>query len=586
LVRRCLITTADERTWPVNKPVVFLGEWCKRFSRKNFWEKIDSTTVPYHWDNRIQFGKDYDFLKDFHEDLLTELSSQLNNIHEVNHTVRYWRILVGPWLGIFVQILFDRWKMLKVASEQFNIDSCYVRKSSIEDLVPNDMQAFIKVFVTDTWNEAIYAQLLDLSFDDINIHILNDVEHEYITINNKLPWKARFSNAIYTCLDVINKPLAHFDDIFILNSCFSKVTDAKIQWNFIQFPKMWHSITTTKVKINIESRKWKLKENNESEFARIARKMIPLHIPAIYLEGYKSLVENQKKLPWPKNPKVIFTSTSFASDDVFKAWAAGKVENKSSLVIGQHGGNFGMTPRAFLEYHQIEICDFYFSWGWSNNENPKVLPIGSLKNIGHISGYSAQGNALMVEYALPRYSYQLYSVPIASQWIDYFEDQCRFVTALPVSLQDELQVRLYKHDHGWDQEARWKHSFPNINFDLNNKPIKEIISKSRVYISTYNATTYLESLSWNFPTIIFWNPNHWEINDNALYYFNLLESVGIFHRTPESAAQQLIKVWDNVLDWWEDSSTQQARIAFCKQYSHISDDSIHKIQSIFSGIKN
>jgi putative transferase (TIGR04331 family) len=93
-------------------------------------------------------------------------------------------------------------------------------------------------------------------------------------------------------------------------------------------------------------------------------------------------------------------------------------------------------------------------------------------------------------------------------------------------------------------------------------------------------------LSWNFPTIIFWNPNHWEINDNALYYFNLLESVGIFHRTPESAAQQLIKVWDNVLDWWEDSSTQQARIAFCKQYSHISDDSIHKIQSIFSRIKN
>ena len=52
MVRRCLITTADERTWPVNKPVVFLGEWCKKYSRKHVWQARISQMVNYHWRDR------------------------------------------------------------------------------------------------------------------------------------------------------------------------------------------------------------------------------------------------------------------------------------------------------------------------------------------------------------------------------------------------------------------------------------------------------------------------------------------------------------------------------------------------------
>jgi hypothetical protein len=35
---------------------------------------------------------------------------------------------------------------------------------------------------------------------------------------------------------------------------------------------------------------------------------------------------------------------------------------------------------------------------------------------------------------------------------------------------------------------------------------------------------------------MFWNPNHWELNEDAEYYFDQLESVGIFHKTPEGVA--------------------------------------------------
>ena len=110
-----------------------------------------------------------------------------------------------------------------------------------------------------------------------------------------------------------------------------------------------------------------------------------------------------------------------------------------------------------------------------------------------------------------------------------------------------------------------------------------MIKKSRLYISTYNATTYLESLYWNVPTIIFWDPKHWELRENAKPYFELLKSVGIFHDTPEGAAQQMINVWDDIDLWWNSKEVQNARLKFCKQYSRDNNRLVSHLEKILMG---
>ena len=71
----------------------------------------------------------------------------------------------------------------------------------------------------------------------------------------------------------------------------------------------------------------------------------------------------------------------------------------------------------------------------------------------------------------------------------------------------------------------------------------------------------------NIPTIIFWNPNHWELKKEVEPYFELLKSVGVFHETPESAAQKMIDVWNDISSWWHSKKLQTARQKFCKQFS-------------------
>ena len=57
-----LITTADQRYWKYDEPVIFLGEWCKIFSESATYKNIEHEVLPYHWDDRQKLYKDYIYL--------------------------------------------------------------------------------------------------------------------------------------------------------------------------------------------------------------------------------------------------------------------------------------------------------------------------------------------------------------------------------------------------------------------------------------------------------------------------------------------------------------------------------------------
>jgi putative transferase (TIGR04331 family) len=152
------------------------------------------------------------------------------------------------------------------------------------------------------------------------------------------------------------------------------------------------------------------------------------------------------------------------------------------------------------------------------------------------------------------------------------------VRALPERIRKQLTVRLYS-DYGWDEAERWRDQFPDIQLDQGIKPLPGLIARSRISIATYNATTFLESLALNVPTIVFWDPVYWELNDDAIRGMQGLKDAGIFHDNPESAAAQLTQVWDQVQGWWCSAMVQQAREDFCATYSRTSKDSIELLES-------
>ena len=582
MVVRTLIATADERTWPKNddEPILFLGEWCKLFSRKERWSVLDSCTVSYHWDDRKKLLNDSNYLHNLTELLLGDLSVKLNEMHGVNYSDRYWRILVGYWLLSFVGVLFDRWIMLNKAISEYEIKSCRVLTPCCPP--PKDIYEFNQQITGDIYNETIYGQLLKgflsdkIFIEEVTVEELTaksiKVEHDGFSLRKLL----------VSSLKKTNRWFSRDNEFFFISTYLYLPVDLKLQVRLKQFPRVWGDVDAPNVTVNKEMRQWSLGEESLDDFYNVVRRMVPLHIPTIYLEGYNSLQESISYLPWPRQPKVIFTSSSHFSNDVFKAWAAEKTELGTPLVIGQHGGNYGMTPFCSYEKHEITIADKWFSWGWNNKKVRNIEAIGNLPALGRQVSHNPKGKALMVSAAFSRYSNHIMCVPIAGQCLSYFDDQYLFVNTLTEDFRKQLIVRLYKNDYGWSQSERWQNSISDVQYDSGQSSMRKLMETSRLYISTYNATTYLESISCNIPTIIFWNPEFFELNEDAKYYIGELASVGIFHDTPEGAAQHMMKIWDNIEEWWARDDVQTVRQNFCQYYSKVGKQPFEKLELILT----
>ena len=78
MVKRFLITTAIEETWPKDSdiPVLFLGEWCRIYSRRERWSIMNAEVLSYHWDDRQKLDNDYQYLSDIYEITLQALQKQ------------------------------------------------------------------------------------------------------------------------------------------------------------------------------------------------------------------------------------------------------------------------------------------------------------------------------------------------------------------------------------------------------------------------------------------------------------------------------------------------------------------------------
>ena len=578
-----LITTAEKASWRYNSSVLFLGEWCKTYENKSNRKTFNAKVADYHWDDRKKVFNDYKYLRNIYENLLVDLSKALNSVHGTNHSVRYWRILVGPWLLYFTEMLFDRWETIHNTISKHQISNTIIIETPKELVIPKDMSDFKKLYSSDLWNHVMYSNIIR-NYTSLNYEI---IDHESNLLFNKS--KAGVISIFFKKLKlylrkslylIINNFSKNEDAVFVQTYLDSKI-ELLLQMSLKQFPVIRNQADEIEfIEPNFEFRK-KIPDltSNHKGFEFFLRKIMFENIPTIYLEGYNRLVLKVRSLNWPQKPKFIFTCAAYNMDEVFKAWAAKCVDNGSPLFIGQHGGNLGSALWNSDEDHEIAISDRYITWG-TYNGNPKQYPLGIIKNLyGKIWKYDCSGELLIINNMTPRYSYVMSSIPIASKQRKIsIREQFEFVDHLSKNITTQLKVRIFNPDWGWCQAERWKNKFPNIKLDLADKPLKNSISKSRLVIVNCNGTVLLETLSMNIPTIIFWDPNSNEIRPSAVPYFNKLLSVGILFYNPEDAAYKVNEVWDNVNDWWFSSTIQEARIFFCDKFANHPKKPLQKLK--------
>jgi putative transferase (TIGR04331 family) len=294
-------------------------------------------------------------------------------------------------------------------------------------------------------------------------------------------------------------------------------------------------------------RSWDFPNNRNSDFSEVLEFFLPKHIPRNFLEGFRLNTEKCHELIKDFNPEILVTGNDFAENDSWKFWASQCIENGSKLFIAQHGGSYGIAKYLSSHKYEVSISDNFLSWGWVNKIDPKIMRAPAMKLVS-LKPFTPIniGYCLLVTASLPRRSYHLGSWPIATQLENYIQDQFDFVENLSDVVRQSLAVRLFPYDFGWEHALRWKDYNSEIKLLPVSKDLNSYLGNTKLYISTYNATTFLEAFKSNIPTVIFWDPNFWEINEEAQYYFKYLAEAKIFFDNPKKAAEHVNNIWSKI----------------------------------------
>lgn len=579
-MERLLVSTAIEESWGESEPVLFLGEWCRIYSRRSRWEVLDAVVVPYHWSVRTKVESDKVYLWELHERLIVELTTKLNEIHGVEHGIRYWRILIGPWLGYFTQTLFDRWEQIQSAISSFDVRETVVLRGLADARCANDMADYLGLGNSWQWNHHLSAEILT-GFTDVGIRYIDSSDSRpALDSEDQDPPLAPVHRAAIWGSNVL-RLFSRSSDFVVTNACLqSAKTEMLLQRRLGQLPILTSVKPVDRQPFDASKREWVLDIGGsvQTGFEQCLRSLIPRFIPVSHLEGYRSLVRQAEDLSWPSQPAAIFSSASHFFDDVFKAWCAEQVEQGSPLVIGQHGGHVGVGW-SFNHDHQLAIADTFLSWGWSDPEEPKVRPVGMMKApvLDGSSGPKASRLVLVMGNETTQVT-SLSSSALSSQFLDYMGNQVRFVEALDQRLREVLLVRLSRYDLDWCFGSRLADQFPDVDLDDGFRPVLDVLGDARLYVATNNGTTFLESIFLDVPTVMFWDTDVWGLTRTARLAFDRLSAAGVFFEDPIRAAEHVSEIWDDVSSWWADPDVREAVGEFSSQFCRQSPDIVGDIR--------
>ena len=125
-----------------------------------------------------------------------------------------------------------------------------------------------------------------------------------------------------------------------------------------------------------------------------------------------------------------------------------------------------------------------------------------LKKYGKKNVDKLKNNILIVASAVPRYAGHIYAGDLSSsQWERYSQEVSLLIKNIDDYLHEQIIIRIYQHDYGLEQINRWKDTFPKIRIDRAERSITETFNSTKLFVATYNATTFLEFfVSKNFST--------------------------------------------------------------------------------------
>ena len=518
-----------------------------------------------------------DYLCKYYDRIIVELGRQLNAIHGVSFSSRYWRILVGPWLFRFIHASYDRYRRLSRALDLYPEVETFVLTTDAY-YVPSDTHEARECLQYDIYNLQICSQLLSAMGQEFPMKMPNPEGRLY-----------RFTKMMkhrdQDC-DSIRRACRWFRGMFLrLGHRYCHVAYGG---GVDSSAFAWHLFCRKGIvafSINEDS-EWlrylpsaggrdriELYLTHENEFEKAFVPLVARNLPRVYLEGFHYARGEVLKRNCIR-PNVV-VGASWTASEPLKFSAAEFMENGARVVVAQSGGiPYGFAHFYHDEVHELSMCDTFAAWGWAekgstNCQNVPALNV-MLSNSDRIGIRLMEQEGENILYLATYYPRFIECLEARALDVDYRDWQLRFLRSLPRWLVGRLIFRPHPYDYAGDEfNDKIKSEFPMIGWsDASKKLHEEIVDRGvRLVIVDSQSTSFCEMMALNIPCVCFWDLGQWDVRAAAKNFLDLLLDAKIIFEDPEEAARATVKIYDNPREWWNKRDIQEARQSFVERFA-------------------
>ena len=510
-----------------------------------------------------------------------DLYKNLNLIHSTNFSNRYWKIIVGHWVLRFIKLIHFRYQILDDCfKKNYNFDFTYASRFANYSQATNNTNDLWRCCSDEEWNYNLFSKILEISF-------LNKCEIKHFSTKN-LFYSSKFINLPNTMKDILKNKiqillssfnlLGKNNNIVFKNTYLSLYNEIKLSFLNREYPVFLNSRDYKSSDINLQKRnKINLNSNVSNNLEHLARKLIPDALPKIVIEDYKEILNLVSNSNWPENPKVIFTSNSYDTDDIFKIWAAEKIEKKNSkYIIGQHG-LFDSSEKLLNNSNDYQISDQYLRWG--EKKYNKDIELFNFKIIN--KKINSKNNNILILHRTAGHDVEPYSR--SNEFKIYNSCLESLLENFSSYNKDKIILRL-KRNYRWTNPGEFdvlNKKFPTIKIDDGRTNFFSHLKSAKLAIFLYYSTGALEALTLNVPVVFYYPKNLIYTDPKEKFYINLLNECKILAYTEEEFKNNIEIILSNPSKWWSNDLVRKAREIFCFRYSRaVPKDPILKISKL------
>lgn len=92
--------------------------------------------------------------------LFKKLSLSLNIIHNKKNNLKYWRIIIFPWICYYVYVLYDRWKIISILKKKDPKFNFYEYSYNEDYLKIRDTEDWFKKSQNDIFNNNLFLDII------------------------------------------------------------------------------------------------------------------------------------------------------------------------------------------------------------------------------------------------------------------------------------------------------------------------------------------------------------------------------------------------------------------------------------------